>query len=98
MVGYGIGWGMMGRHWPMHFDFGLVFFWIILIIILEIILKALALWKSARHNQSAWFVVLVVFNPAGILPLIYLIFFQQDREEVTTPTTPVRRRNRTRGR
>jgi hypothetical protein len=34
--------------------------------------KGLALWHSARREQAAWFVVLIVVNTAGILPIIYL--------------------------
>ena len=34
--------------------------------------KGLALWHSARRDQSVWFVVLIVVNTAGILPIIYL--------------------------
>ncbi len=50
---------------------------LIVIAIWETVWKAIGLWKSAKHNQLAWFVVLVIFNTAGILPLIYLAFFQK---------------------
>jgi hypothetical protein len=40
--------------------------------------KAIALWKSARNNQVAWFVVLCIFNTIGLLEIIYLAFCQSD--------------------
>lgn len=52
--------------------------WILPVAVLELILKPIALWHAARNYQLAWFVVLVVFNTAGILPIIYLLFFQTD--------------------
>jgi len=53
--------------------------WVLIIfavlIFLEVILKYISLWRSARNDQLAWFVVLCIFNTLGILPLIYLIWF-----------------------
>jgi len=51
--------------------------WIIPLLIWEMIWKGLALWKSGRHNQSTWFIVLLILNTAGILPIVYLKFFQK---------------------
>jgi hypothetical protein len=34
--------------------------------------KGLALWHSGRRGQSVWFVILIVVNTIGILPIIYL--------------------------
>jgi hypothetical protein len=34
--------------------------------------KGLALWHSGRRGQAAWFVILIVVNTIGILPIIYL--------------------------
>ena len=34
--------------------------------------KGLALWHSARKGQPWWFVILVIFNTAGILEIVYL--------------------------
>lgn len=47
--------------------------WIWPLAILELILKGFALWRSAKNNQPIWFIVLLVINSLGILPLIYLI-------------------------
>ncbi len=53
--------------------------WLIPLMIWSVIWKGLALWKSARHNQLAWFVVMLVLNTAGILEIVYLLFFQKKK-------------------
>lgn len=45
---------------------------VILIVLWELILKGIALWKSAKANQKYWFVALLSINSIGILPLVYL--------------------------
>jgi len=49
----------------------------VLILIVDIILRGVALWKSAQNKQKYWFVALLVVNTAGILPVIYLIWFSK---------------------
>ena len=39
--------------------------------------KLIALWKSARNSQLAWFICLAVFNTLGILPILYILLFQK---------------------
>jgi predicted permease len=39
--------------------------------------KLIALWKSARNDQLAWFICLAIFNTIGILPILYILFFQK---------------------
>ncbi|OFY83790.1 MAG: hypothetical protein A2V46_04085 [Bacteroidetes bacterium RBG_19FT_COMBO_42_7] len=49
--------------------------WLIAIIIIKIwdfAWKIFALLKAARNNHTAWFVFILIFNTAGILPIIYL--------------------------
>jgi methionyl-tRNA synthetase len=50
------------------------------IMIWETIWKGIGLWKSGRNNQFGWFIFMFIFNTAGILPLIYLLFFQKNNE------------------
>lgn len=50
---------------------------LIILIIWTFIWKGLALWKSAKLNQSIWFVVLLVINTLGILEIIYLILYSK---------------------
>ena len=49
---------------------------IIIISIWSLIWKGMALWKCGQNNQLAWFVIILIFNTAGILPIVYLLFFQ----------------------
>ena len=54
------------------------FFWlVILVTIWDLVWKGIALWKSARNGQRNWFVVLLLINSLGIVPIIYLQFFQK---------------------
>ena len=50
---------------------------IIIISIWELIWKGIALWRTGRNNQLKWFVALLILNTAGILPILYLLFFQK---------------------
>ena len=57
-----------------------IFFLLLMIIIIwSGVWKAIALWKSARNKQIAWFVVLCIFNTIGILEILYLAFWQKDK-------------------
>jgi hypothetical protein len=55
---------------------------IIIVAIWDGVWKLIALWKSARHDQLAWFICLAIFNTAGILPILYILLFQKNREKV----------------
>ena len=59
----------------------LVLIWsvIILLAIWDGVWKLIALWKSARNNQLAWYVCLAIFNTAGILPILYILCFQKSQ-------------------
>lgn len=50
---------------------------IILVAIWDGVWKLIALWKSARHDQLGWFICLAILNTAGILPILYIRFFQK---------------------
>lgn len=43
----------------------------------EAVWKAIALWKAGTKKQLAWFICMFIFNTAGILPILYLIFRQK---------------------
>lgn len=49
----------------------------IIIAIWDLVWRGLALWHASRNNQRNWFVALMVVNSVGILPMIYLKFFQR---------------------
>jgi len=52
-------------------------FLVVLIGLWELIWKGLALWKCGRNNQIVWFVFILILNTLGILPIIYIAFFQK---------------------
>jgi hypothetical protein len=47
--------------------------YIFLLVAVDLILRGIALYKSAQRSQTYWFVALLVINSVGILPLIYLL-------------------------
>ncbi len=46
----------------------------------SLIWKGVGLWSAAKNKQKWWFFFLFVFNTAGILPIIYLIWFRKKKE------------------
>jgi hypothetical protein len=60
---------------------------IILLVIWDGVWKLIAMWKSARHNQLAWFVCLAIFNTVGILPILYIVFFQNPEPQAPAHQT-----------
>lgn len=50
---------------------------LVVLAIWDLVWRGIALWKSARNNQQVWFIALLVLSTAGILPIIYLAFFQK---------------------
>lgn len=50
------------------------FIWlaIIPIIIWTTIWKGIALWKAAKRDDQAWFVIMLIVNTLGILEIIYI--------------------------
>ena len=65
----------------------------IIVVLFDTILKAIALWKAGNQRQLGWFIVLFILNTAGILPIIYLLFFQKKKAEIKE-AEPKRRRRR----
>ncbi len=53
---------------------------IVLLVIWTLFWKAYALWRAGRNNQPVWFFILFVFESIGLLPMIYLRFFQKKRK------------------
>jgi len=56
---------------------------IVMFVVIDLILKGVALWKSARSSQKVWFIALLIINTLGILPIIYLLFFQKKQKNLT---------------
>jgi len=41
--------------------------------------KGVALWKAARNYQKVWFVAMLILQTLGILEILYILFFQKDK-------------------
>lgn len=48
-----------------------------IIAIWELVWKGIGMWKSARNKEILWFLAILIINSVGILPLIYLFFFDK---------------------
>jgi len=62
----------------LYFDNPLMTLIILLLVIWTFVWKGIALWYSARNNQINWFMFFLLINTVGILPIIYLKFFQKE--------------------
>jgi hypothetical protein len=51
--------------------------WLTPLLIWDLFWRGKALWKASKNNQLYWFIALLIVNSIGILPLIYLAFFQK---------------------
>lgn len=49
-------------------------------IIIDLVLRGISLWKSAKKDQNVWFIALLVVNSLGILPFIYLLLNRDERK------------------
>ncbi len=70
---------MLFSHYNGHFSVSNG--WVTLLALLaiwELVWKLIALWRAGRNNQLGWFLAVGILNTAGILEIIYLIFFQKD--------------------
>lgn len=43
-----------------------------ILMIWDLYWRGMALWRAAQTKNRNWFIVLLVINSAGILPIIYL--------------------------
>lgn len=48
-----------------------------LLLIWTVIWKGWALWRSARQDDKAWFIALLVLNTAGLLEIFYIFVFSK---------------------
>jgi hypothetical protein len=53
--------------------------WLLPLVIWDAAWKVVSLWKSAGNKQLVWFIFLAFVNSLGILPIIYIFFFQKKK-------------------
>lgn len=75
MMHNGYYWTFSNGGFPLFFQQNL--FWLTPLVVIDVVLKIIAMWKAGKNNQLYWFVALAIFNTIGILPAIYLLFFQK---------------------
>jgi len=55
--------------------------WVMVTIVLWTIpWKGVALWKSARQTDKAWFVALLLINTVGLLEILYIFLFSKKKQ------------------
>jgi hypothetical protein len=57
---------------------------VVLIVVLSIwviIWKGTALWKAAKKNSKAWYIVLLLLNTVGILEILYIFYFSKKQKQ-----------------
>lgn len=57
--------------------------WMIVFVLLalwELTWKGMALWRAGKRDAKVWFIVILVTNTAGILPIIYLLLTKKERQ------------------
>ncbi len=62
------------------FGFGPFAIFMFILVVLEVALKGLGLWRAARMSKTGWFVALLLINTAGILPFIFLLLTKNEYE------------------
>ena len=53
--------------------------------------KLIALWKAARKDSLPWFIILAIFNTAGILPILYIFVFSKMKSS-SKPVTKTKKK------
>ena len=59
-----------------------------LVLILDTVLKAWAMWRAARMEKKYWFMMLLITNSAGILPIIFLFMTKKEYGEKIKRLSP----------
>lgn len=57
---------------------------IVAVALWELLWKGIALWKAARLHDTAWYVVMLLVNSLGIIPIIYIL---THRQQTNAPVT-----------
>ena len=66
------------RDWGVFYDKKWL---LVLVMVWDIAWKGVALWKGAQRKDKGWFIALLLLNTAGILPIVYLNWFSQDKKK-----------------
>jgi hypothetical protein len=50
--------------------------YIVILFLWDLVCKGIGLWKSGRNGQKNWFIAILMINSIGVVPIVYLKFFQ----------------------
>jgi len=75
-------------------ELGIPIFLFVIVLIWSAIWKLLALWKAARNNSPAWFIILALVNTLGILEILYVFVFSECCKKKPKQRQRARRRRR----
>lgn len=50
-----------------------------ILVIWELLWKGLALWRAAKQDSKRWFILILIINSVGILPIMYLLINKGDK-------------------
>lgn len=59
---------------------GVGLFTLLALITWSVVWKGLALWRSAKKDDSFWFVILLIFNTVGLLEMFYYFIISRDKK------------------
>lgn len=45
--------------------------------LVDVVLKGMGMWRAAKKKQRGWFVAMLVINSMGVVPAIYMLFFEK---------------------
>ena len=54
---------------------------LVAIVLFDLVMRGFGLWKSARNGQRNWFIAILIINSIGILPILYMQFFQKKHKK-----------------
>ena len=74
----------MALAYTMYNHPGLFFLAVSIIIFWTLVWKGIGLWYAGKYRQKKWFMAILVLNTAGILPIIYLIWFRPRENDAVT--------------
>ncbi|MBI2665371.1 hypothetical protein HYX12_01990 [Candidatus Woesearchaeota archaeon] len=47
----------------------------------SLIWKGIGLWYTGKYQQKGWFIAILFLNTLGLLPMIYLLWFNPELEK-----------------
>ena len=53
---------------------------LLVVLLWEITWKGLGMWRAGRKNQPIWFILILILNTVGILPIIYLLISKDGKK------------------